>query len=139
MDGGERPGAVGGGDVVQRLVPEFAPVAQRPLLLFGFVFFVDAGVAALAWVDGKTASAQPVFGLLAFALLGLWTALSLSQALLNAALVVFLGFAILHAVFPLVAQRLRQREGLAWGSHVFPMLALILALFRSSIWRRTRC
>jgi hypothetical protein len=45
----------------------FAPLAQRPVLLFGFVFLVDLAVAALARIDERNPGpAQPVAGLAVF-------------------------------------------------------------------------
>ena len=65
---------------------DYAPLAQRPVLLFGFVFLIDLGVAALAWLDEKTSAAQPVAGLAVFGLLAVWTDGFLTNGLLNAAL-----------------------------------------------------
>ena len=106
----------------------FAPLAQRPVLLFGFVFLIDAAVAALTLIDEDIAPAQPIAGLGVFALLGFWTANSLSNEFLNAALAFYFIFAVAHAVFPIVLQRKRGITTALWGSHLFPPLALILVL-----------
>jgi hypothetical protein len=106
----------------------FAPLAQRPGLMFSFVFAIDAGVAALVLLDHKTAPAQSIAGLAVFALLGFWTANSLNNDLLNAALVFYLVFAAAHAVFPLLLQRRFGLRDTLWAGHVFPPLALLLVL-----------
>ena len=52
---------------------DFPPLAQRPVLLFGFVFLIDLAVAGLTWLDEKVSPAQPVAGLAVFGLLAVWT------------------------------------------------------------------
>src|SRR5206468_652278 len=64
----------------------FAPLAQRPWLMFGFVFLIDLAVTALVPLDEEVTLAHPLAGLAVFGLLALWTAKSLSNQLLNAAL-----------------------------------------------------
>ena len=106
----------------------FEPLAQRPWLMFGFVFLIDLGVIALVLLDNEIALAQPIAGLAVFGLLGFWTANSLNNAQLNAALVFYFVFAVLHAVFPVVLQRKRGVTTMLWGSQIFPPLALALVL-----------
>jgi uncharacterized membrane protein len=108
----------------------FTPLAQRPVLLFSFVFLIDLAVAALAWLDEKASAAQPVAGLAVFGLLGFWTARSLNNDLLNAALAFYFIFAMFHSALPAVLQR---RRGMKAGAstqvnHFFPPLALVLVL-----------
>ncbi len=108
----------------------FPPLAQRPVLLFSFVFLIDLAVAVLAQLDGKTSAAQPVAGLAAFGLLALWTANSLTNELLNAALAFYFIFALFHSALPAFLQR---RRGMTAGAsaqlnHFFPPLALLLVL-----------
>ena len=57
----------------------FPPLAQRPWLMFSFVFLVDLAVVALAWMDNEAANAQPVVGLAVFGLLTEWTMASLNN------------------------------------------------------------
>ncbi len=80
----------------------FAPLAQRPWLMFSFVFLVDLAVGALAWLDDDTANAQPVLGLAVFGLLTEWTMCSLNGGMLNAALAFYFIFAVLHSIFPVL-------------------------------------
>jgi uncharacterized membrane protein len=106
----------------------FAPLAQRPWLMFGFVFLIDLAIAALAWLDDEAANAQPVFGLAVFGLLTEWTVNSLTSGMLNAALVFYLVFAVFHSIFPVLLQRRSSATKPLWGSRVFPSLSLALVL-----------
>ena len=106
----------------------FAPLAQRPWLIFGFVFLIDLVVAGLVLLDEEIAPAQPIAGLAVFGLLAAWTARSLNNDLLNAALVFYFFFAVVHSVFPVVLQRRRGVNTVMWGSQLFPPLALVLVL-----------
>jgi len=106
----------------------FASLAQRPWLMFGFVFLIDLVVTALVLLDDEIAPAQPIAGLAVFGLLAAWTANSLSNELLNAALAFYFIFAVVHSVFPVLLQRRRGVTTPLWGSQIFPPLALVLAL-----------
>jgi len=108
----------------------FPPLAQRPVLLFSFVFLIDLAVTALTWLDKKTSAAQPTAGLAAFGLLAIWTAGYLNNHLLNAALAFYFIFALFHSALPAFLQR---RRGMTTGAsvqlnHFFPPLALLLVL-----------
>jgi len=107
---------------------DFPTLAGRPWLMFSFVFLVDVAVTALTVLDTKVTFAQPLAGLAVFGLLAMWTRDSLKNELLNAALVFYLIFAAVHAVFPLYLQRRRNVVAPLWGSQVFPALALMLVL-----------
>jgi uncharacterized membrane protein len=109
---------------------DYAPLAQRPALLFSFVFLIDLMVAALAWLDEKLSAAPPVAGLAVFGLLAFWTTQHLTNELLNPALAFYLVFAIFHSALPAWLQR---RRGVTTGTvaqlnHFFPPLALLLVL-----------
>jgi hypothetical protein len=108
----------------------FPPLAQRPVLLFSFVFLIDLAVTALARLDEKTAIAQPVAGLAAFGLLAVWTTGFLTNELLNAALAFYFIFALFHSALPAFLQRRRgETAGVsAQLNHFFPPLALLLVL-----------
>jgi hypothetical protein len=106
----------------------FAPLAQRPWLMFGFVFLVDLVITTLVLLDDEVAPAQPITGLAIFGLLAVWTARSLNNDLLNAALAFYFVFAIVHSVFPVWLQRWRGVNTVLWGSRIFPPLALVLVL-----------
>jgi type II secretory pathway pseudopilin PulG len=108
----------------------FPPLAQRPVLLFSFVFLIDLIVVALGWLDKKVSTAQPVAGLAVFGLLAIWTTGHLTNDLLNAALAFYFIFAVFHSALPALWQR---RNGTASGvsaqlNHFFPPIALLLVL-----------
>jgi uncharacterized membrane protein len=108
----------------------FPPLAQRPALLFSFVFLVDLALTALVWLDEKIAIAQPIAGLAVFGLLALWTSDHLTNELLNTALAFYFLFAVFHSALPAWWQR---RRGTTTGrsaqfNHFFPPLALLLVL-----------
>lgn len=106
----------------------FEPLAQRPWLMFSFVFLVDLSVAALVVLDKKVALAQPLAGLAVAGLLALWTGDSLTNNLLNAGLTFYLVLAILHSILPVWLQRRRGVNAAPWQSQLFPPLALVLVL-----------
>ena len=106
----------------------FAPLAQRPWLMFGFIFLIDLVVTAVVLLDDGVAPVQPIAGLAVFGLLAAWTARSLNNDLLNAALAFYFIFAIVHSAFPVLLQRRRGVNTATWGSQIFPPLALVLVL-----------
>ncbi|MEK7708078.1 MAG: hypothetical protein AAB380_08800, partial [Verrucomicrobiota bacterium] len=106
----------------------FAPLAQRPWLIFGFVFLIDLAVTALVLLDDEATVAQPIAGLAVFGLLAAWTGKSLSNELLNAALTFYFIFAGMHSLFPMLRKHQRGVTGPLWGSQIFPPLALVLVL-----------
>jgi uncharacterized membrane protein len=109
---------------------DFAPLAQRPWLMFSFVFLVDLAAIALALLNEKISPAQSMSGFAVFGLLSFWTAKSLSNELLNAALVFYFIFAVIHSALPALLQRRRSSAGAGqnWANHIFPILALALVL-----------
>jgi hypothetical protein len=107
---------------------DFAPLAQRPWLMFSFVFLVDLVAIALVLLDKKISPAQSISGFAVFGLLALWTSKSLSDELLNAALVFYFIFAVVHSALPALLQRQRGVATQNWVNHIFPILALALVL-----------
>jgi uncharacterized membrane protein len=108
---------------------EQASVAGRPGLLFAFIFVCDLLLLALAWLDERMARLHLAAGLAVFALLSIWTADNLTDALLPWALVANLLFAALHTAFPLLLERRRPASAPSWWNQLFPPLALLLMLF----------
>jgi uncharacterized membrane protein len=106
----------------------FEPLAQRPWLMFGFVFLIDLSIAALVLLEDKVSLAQPIAGLAVFGLLALWTGDSLTKELLNAGLTFYLILAIFHSAFPVWRQRRRGVGAPLWETQLFPPLALVLVL-----------
>jgi Predicted membrane protein (DUF2339) len=109
---------------------DFPPLAQRPILLFSFVFLIDLTVAALVWLNEKVTLAQPIAGFAVFGLLALWTSEHLTGELLNAALGFYLVFAVFHSALPAWRQHRRgANSGMAAQlNHFFPPFALLLVL-----------
>ena len=106
----------------------FEPLAQRPWLMFSFVFLIDLSIAALVLLEDKVSLAQPIAGLAVFGLLALWTGDSLTKELLNAGLTFYLILAIFHSVFPVWRQRRLGVGAPLWETQLFPPLALVLVL-----------
>ena len=107
---------------------DFAPLAQRPWLMFGFVFLIDLVAIAVTSLDKKISAAQSVSGFAVFGLLAYWTAQSLSNELLNPALAFYFIFAVVHSALPALLQRRRGLMTHNWSNHFFPILALALVL-----------
>jgi hypothetical protein len=109
---------------------DFAPLAQRPWLMFSFIFLVDLVAIALVLLDKKISVAQSISGFAVFGLLSFWTAKSLTNELLNAALVFYFIFAVVHSALPALLQRRCGPAGAGqnWANHIFPILALALVL-----------
>jgi uncharacterized membrane protein len=105
----------------------FHAIAQRPALLFGYVFVVDLGLLALTVLETSAIVAQLLAGFTAFILLSIWTGNYLTSANLYTALGFYLVFALLHTATPIALQRLRKIDIPSW-SQVFPPFALLLML-----------
>ncbi len=106
----------------------FTPLAQRPGLMFGFLFVLDAVAIGLTLVDRKMSRAQPLAGFAIFSVLAWWTRNFLSMDLLNTALVFYFLFAVVHTGLPVLLQRRFGLPGPTLVNHAFPMVALGLVL-----------
>ncbi len=107
---------------------DFSPLAQRPWLMFGFVFLIDLVAIAVARLDELISYASSISGFAVFGLLTFWTTNSLANELLNAGLVFYFIFAVLHSALPAWLQRQHGVMKSPWSSHLFPILALALVL-----------
>ena len=107
---------------------DFSPLAQRPWLMFSFVFLIDLAALAAAGLDETVDHARAISGFAVFGLLAFWTANALSNELLNAGLAFYFIFAVLHSVLPAWFQRQRGATGPGWVNHLFPIFALALVL-----------
>src|SRR5437899_5835151 len=105
----------------------FQTIAQRPTLLFSYLFVVDLGLLALTLIQSRLVIVEALAGLAAFIFLGTWTGNYLTTANFYVALAFYFVFALFHATAPLALQRLRRIE-IPWWSHAFPALALLLVL-----------
>ena len=103
-------------------------VGARTGLLFSFILASDGLILALAWLDERLRRVHLVAGLAVFGLLSVWTASHLTNALLPWALAMYLAFAALHTVFPLLLVRKHPAAAPTWWSQLFPPLTLLLML-----------
>lgn len=106
----------------------YPSLAARAPLYLGFVLLLDVIVLRLAWRDEFLPRIHFAAGLVAFTLLAVWTGGHLTDALLPWALTFYLGFAVLHTVFPLFLERKRPETTGSWGSQLFAPLTLLLLL-----------
>jgi uncharacterized membrane protein len=107
----------------------FDSIAHRPALLFTYLFAIDVAVLALPLLSSRLAGVQIFAGLTAFVFLGVWTSNYLTTGRLYTALGFYLVFALFHSATPIALQRWRNIQVPRW-SHVFPALALLLALMQ---------
>jgi uncharacterized membrane protein len=106
----------------------FNELGQRPGVVFLFLVVADAGWLVLAALDGRLRLLHTAAGGFSFLLLAGWTTAHLGTELLPWALGGYLGFAVVHTLFPLLLERHRPGAApLAYG-HVFPLLALVLVI-----------
>lgn len=106
----------------------FRELGARPEVLFSFLLLADLCVIAIVVMDAQQQVAHLAAGAAVFLLLGAWTTAHLVSGLLNWALVGYLGFALLHTLFPWLLHRQQPGTGVLWQAHLFPPLALILAM-----------
>ena len=106
----------------------FPELAQRPWLIFGFIFLVDAMAIAVTLADEVVLLAQSLSGAAVFGLLALWTANSLTNDLLNAALAFYFIFAVFHTALPALLEKWRGIKTPSRLNHLFPLIALALVL-----------
>jgi hypothetical protein len=105
----------------------FQTIAQRPALLFSYLFVVDLGVLAVTLIESTLVIVEALAGVAAFIFLGAWTGNYLTSAHLYTALAFYFVFTLFHSAAPLALQRLRKIN-IPWWSHAFPALALLLVL-----------
>src|SRR5947199_9161256 len=105
----------------------FEPIAQRPALLFSYLFVVDLGMLALTLLESRLIILNAVAGLAAFTLLAVWTNYDLTTTHLYTALTFYFVFALFHSATPLALHRLRSVQ-IPWWSHPCPGLSLLLVL-----------
>jgi hypothetical protein len=105
----------------------FPTIADRPTLLFSYVFIVDLGLLVLTLLESRPTIVNALAGLAAFILLAAWTNSYLTTANLFTALTFYFVFALFHSATPLVLQRMRKVH-VPWWSQAFPALSLLLIL-----------
>src|SRR5882757_9304817 len=105
----------------------FRAVADRPALLFTYLFVIDLGLLALTLIERKLSIVQALGGLAVFIFLGAWTGNYLTIGHIYTALGFYFVFALFHAATPIALQRLHKIAVPRW-THIFPALALLLVL-----------
>lgn len=107
----------------------FRELAARPGVVFSFLLIADLPVLAMVLLNGRLGLTHLAAGAAAFLVLTAWTTGYLTHELLGWALGGYLLFAIVHAAFPVVLERVRPGAAPAWWGHLFPPAALILVLW----------
>ena len=107
---------------------KYAELGQRPGLIFSFAVLVDLCLIALAFLDRKLVQVHLASGIAVFVMLSVWTMQYLSNTLLNWALGLYLLFAILHSVLPILLNRIQPLGKQSWWAHLFPPVALLLVI-----------
>ena len=103
-------------------------MGERPGVVFSFLLGADLCLLATLFLRPQAYATQLVAAGGSFLILCAWTSRYLTNDLLGLALIAYFVFAILHAVFPLVLQRVRPGHSPVWWSQLFPPLALLLVL-----------
>lgn len=106
----------------------YSELGARPGMIYSFITVADLALLALVLLRPSWNHTHLLAGSATFLLLSVWTFGHLQVALLNWALGGYLGFAVLHSVFPVVLRRIRPEAGRVWLGHLFPPLALVLVL-----------
>ena len=106
----------------------FNALGQQPGVLFLFLAVADAGWLVLAVLDGRLRLVHVAAGGLGFLLLAAWTTAHLGVDLLFWALGGYLGFAVVHTLFPVLLERYRPGAAPPAYGHLFPLLALVLVM-----------
>lgn len=101
----------------------------RPVKLFSVVFLVNLVPMVVGWFRPQYRVTQVVGGAGSFFLLYLWSSAYLTDALLGWSLFLTVVFGIGHSAYPALAERFRPASSPKWWLHLFPILALLLAVF----------
>lgn len=105
----------------------YGSIAERPVLLYGFVLAVNLIVMAVAWKEPRVSLAPVLTGLLTFAHLASWTTGRLTPEMLPQGLVVYLIFGLLHTAYGVLWQR-RQLSPMKLDAAWVPVATLLLLL-----------
>ncbi|MDB6172881.1 MAG: hypothetical protein JWL59_2192 [Chthoniobacteraceae bacterium] len=110
----------------------FPSLAARPTLIFGYLFGIDLIVLVTVFLDERRAALQPVFGLVVFMFLAIWTSALMTPDLLNTGLAFYFLFAVFHSVSPILLQRFGKVPRLGSWTHAFSVLSLLMVLLPMS-------
>lgn len=105
---------------------QYGEIGKNPGIWFLMIFGADLCLLVLAYWDETLGALQALTGMAAFVLLGFWTVRYLDPALQYWGFGAFVVFAILHAVYPVILNRLRPSPQFLWWANVFPLLSLLL-------------
>jgi len=103
-------------------------LAAQPVKVLGLLFLLDL---ILTWQTVEDDGARPWHmgaSIAGFALLMTWTTTALTEALLPIALGFYLLFGALHALLPIVLQRLRPSGDAYNWMHLYPALMLLIMI-----------
>lgn len=110
----------------------FESITDRTFLLYGYVLLLNLAVLALAWIHPRFGVIQTVTAGVTFLHLALWTSYCLRPEMLGSALAVYLVLGGLHAVWPVLHERLRpgSSSGIpkAIGMWMAPVTVALMAL-----------
>ncbi|HYF36504.1 MAG TPA: DUF2339 domain-containing protein [Prosthecobacter sp.] len=113
-------------------------ITSRPLILFGFLFAINALVLLQIWLQPRVAPAQWLLAFATFLHLAWWSHDDLTQDTLVMALLAYLLFGLMHTGFALAALRRHpamaqsQRQGV-WLGPAATLLTLIPILSLPSV------
>jgi uncharacterized membrane protein len=110
------------------LTRPYPALAARPGLVFSFVFAADLMLLVQVVLRERLRQVQWGAGGLVFLLLAVWTQRFLGESLLHWGLAFYLVFAVMHAVFPFVLQRLRPGTRPTWWACLIPAVSLLLIM-----------
>lgn len=108
-------------------------LGARPGLVLTLLLLLSAQLAYLALRQDALRKLHLTGGIVAFLLLGAWTVGFLTPERLPWALAYYMGFAVLHAAFPIVLQRLRPAARPFLMGNIFPLLMLSLIMIGMTI------
>ena len=110
----------------------FKSVTDRTFLLYGYILLINLAAIALAWVQPRFTRFQTAITGVTFLHIVLWTHHCLQPEMLGSALVVYLVLGGLHAVWPIVSERLRPGSAsgipLLSGMWMAPVTVALMAL-----------
>ena len=110
----------------------FQNITNQSFLLYGYVLLLNLAAIGLAWIQPRFSAIQTAVMAFTFLHLVLWTAHCLRPEMLGSALTVYLLLGGLHAVWPVVSERLRPGRSAAiprlTGMWMAPVTVALMAL-----------
>ena len=120
-------GLCGSAMVAAFILLDFGTVAERPVLLYVFVFLINAAALFVAWTESRVRQAPAFAGGLTFIHLAVWTCSRLTTELLPTVLAIYLVFGLMHTAFSVLWQRKHPGPS-STGAHWVPVIVLLLGL-----------